>query len=114
MKIIEKRVKINKNMIKKAQECLADNGIDRDETATVLQALGYILLDSELEDLLDWDEDAIDSNKVTEIVTLTDERNYLQNLLEAAEEADQDLEDIISDRINEIYERIDELERSEK
>ena len=110
--ILSKNVNINEEMIRKAQQCLADNGIDPDETATVLQALGYILLDSELEDMLDWD--TAQTNKVTEVVALTDERNYLQNLLEAAEEADQDLEDIISDRISEIYEKIDELERSEK
>ena len=107
--ILSKNVNIDEEMIRKAQQCLADNGIEPDETATVLQALGYILLDSELEDLLDWDE-----SKVSEVVALTDERNYLQNLLEAAEEADQDLEDVISDRISEIYEKIDELERSEK
>ena len=32
----------------KAEECLIDNGIDSDEASTVLQALGYILLDEEL------------------------------------------------------------------
>lgn len=31
-----------------AKQCLVDNGIDVDEAETVLQALGYILLDSEL------------------------------------------------------------------
>lgn len=46
---------IDKDKAKRAQQCLADNGIDLDETATVLQALGYILLDTELADVLDWD-----------------------------------------------------------
>lgn len=32
----------------KAEQCLIDNGIDSDEACTVLQALGYILLDEEL------------------------------------------------------------------
>jgi len=40
--------KISKSQIKKAEKCLADNGIEKDETETVLQALGYILLDVEL------------------------------------------------------------------
>lgn len=34
--------------IAKAEQCLIDNGIDKDEAQTVLQALGYILLDEEL------------------------------------------------------------------
>lgn len=34
--------------VRKAEQCLIDNGIDPDEVCTVLQALGYILLDSEL------------------------------------------------------------------
>ena len=32
----------------KAEQCLIDNGIESDEAPTVLQALGYILLDKEL------------------------------------------------------------------
>ena len=32
----------------KAEQCLIDNGIDPEEAATVLQALGYILMDKEL------------------------------------------------------------------
>ena len=47
-------MKVTKEQVIKAQKCLADNGIDQEETATVLQALGYILLDKELEDLLEW------------------------------------------------------------
>lgn len=31
-----------------ALQCLIDNGIEEDEAKTVLQALGYILLDQEL------------------------------------------------------------------
>ncbi len=34
--------------IKKAEEILRDNGIDEDETSTVLQAIGYALLNVEL------------------------------------------------------------------
>lgn len=39
---------ITAEKIKSAEQCLVDNGIEPDEAGTVLQALGYILLDSEL------------------------------------------------------------------
>lgn len=35
-------------IVKRAEQCLIDNGIDEDEVQTVLQALGYILMDTEL------------------------------------------------------------------
>jgi len=34
--------------IKKAEQVLIDNGIEPDEASTVLQAIGYALLDTEL------------------------------------------------------------------
>lgn len=45
-----------------AQQVLFDNGIDADETAVVLQALGCVLLDIDLEDedLLDWEFEPIE------------------------------------------------------
>lgn len=39
---------IDSNTIERAERVLADNGIDPDECATVLQAIGYVLLDKEL------------------------------------------------------------------
>lgn len=39
---------IDESKLKKAEQCLIDNGIEPDEAETVLQALGYILLDKEL------------------------------------------------------------------
>lgn len=36
-----------------ALQCLIDNGIDKDESATVLQALCYILMDKEIDDMLE-------------------------------------------------------------
>lgn len=39
---------MNDEKINSALQCLIDNGIDEDEAETVLQALGYILLDEEL------------------------------------------------------------------
>ena len=43
----------NHGTFKKAQKCLEDNGIEADETATVLQALFYILFDTEIKKYLD-------------------------------------------------------------
>lgn len=43
---------LNREKIKKALQCLADNGIDKDECPIVLQALCYILMDTEIEVLL--------------------------------------------------------------
>lgn len=40
--------KITRAMIKGAEKVLVDNGIDPSEAETVLQALGYVLLDTEL------------------------------------------------------------------
>ena len=41
-------ISINEAKLKKAEQCLIDNGIEPDEAETVLQAIGYILLDKEL------------------------------------------------------------------
>lgn len=39
---------IDKSKITAAEKCLIDNGIEPDEASTVLQAIGYILFDTEL------------------------------------------------------------------
>lgn len=39
---------IDIDKIRAAEKCLIDNGIEADEASTVLQAIGYILLDTEL------------------------------------------------------------------
>lgn len=41
-------MQITKENIKRAEKLLIDNGIEKDEASIVLQALGYILLDTEL------------------------------------------------------------------
>lgn len=43
---------MTKNRIQAALQCLKDNGISQEECPIVLQALCYILLDEEIEDLL--------------------------------------------------------------
>ena len=47
--VVEKgNLHITSNIIKAAENCLIDNGIEADEAQIVLQALGYILIDEEL------------------------------------------------------------------
>ena len=41
-------MKLTVSKIRAAEKCLIDNGIEPDEASTVLQAIGYILLDTEL------------------------------------------------------------------
>ena len=47
MDIVVYDSEITQEQIKKAEQCLIDNGIDEDDACVVLQALGYILLDTE-------------------------------------------------------------------
>lgn len=39
---------ITKDSIEMAEQVLIDNGIEKDEASTVLQAIGYVLMDTEL------------------------------------------------------------------
>ena len=41
-------MEISKEKIKNAEQVLVDNGIDEDDASTVLQALGFVLLDKDL------------------------------------------------------------------
>lgn len=48
--------KIYRYDVQKAMQVLIDNGIEKDEAATVIQAVGYALLGIELDSLIDWNE----------------------------------------------------------
>lgn len=50
---IDVNYKINKENVDKTLKVLIDNGIDEDEAETVLQAIGYALIDTELETLFE-------------------------------------------------------------
>ena len=39
---------VTSETIRKAEQCLVDNGIEPNEVSVVLQVLGYILLDADL------------------------------------------------------------------
>ena len=67
---IKIKTKITRKMIEAAEKALIDNGIEEDEAPTVLQAIGYILLDTEL--YLYQKEDDTRLKTVTDIVWETD------------------------------------------
>lgn len=48
---------MNKNKVEAAEKVLVDNGIEEDEASTVLQAIGYALMDTELYPEDDEDEE---------------------------------------------------------
>ena len=52
MKIQVQRTNVTKEDINRTLKVLIDNGIEKDEAGTVLQAIGYTLIDTELEDLI--------------------------------------------------------------
>ena len=58
----------------------------------------------------DYNKEVINMNNLNRIVALTDEKNYLRNLLEVAEDTGKDLESIIQGKIDMIYTEIDKLE----
>ena len=47
-KLILKCRPINRSKVEAAEKVVVDNGIEEDEASTVLQAVGYALLDAEL------------------------------------------------------------------
>lgn len=57
-----------------------------------------------------FNQEVIAMKNLNRIIALTDEKNYLRNLLEASEDTGKDLESIIQDKIDTIYQEIDKLE----
>lgn len=53
----------------------------------------------------------MDINLTKRIVDLTDEKNYLRNIQEEAEECGLDIETVILNRIERIYNEIEALEK---
>ena len=51
---IKRNITISKEKARAAQRVLMDNGIDPDETGIVLQALGAVILEEDLEKVIDW------------------------------------------------------------
>ena len=55
----QKESPLTKEKVLAAQRVLMDNGIEPDETGIVMQALGCVLFDAELEDMIWWDSKEI-------------------------------------------------------
>ena len=55
--VIKENVIITEERARAAQRVLMDNGIDPDETGIVLQALGAVILEEDLEKVIDWNQE---------------------------------------------------------
>ena len=53
----------------------------------------------------------MDEKLIKQIVELEDERNYLRNILEYADETGKDLEEIILDKIDYLQKELEKLEK---
>jgi len=53
----------------------------------------------------------MDEKLIKQIVELEDERNYLRNILEYADETGKDLEEIILDKIDYLQNELEKLEK---
>ena len=52
MKVKLETTELNEDNIKRALQVLIDNGIEKDEADTVLEAIGYVMLDTDLDEIL--------------------------------------------------------------
>lgn len=76
---------ISEEAIKKTQQVLIDNGIEADEAETVLQAIGYTLLDAELYPQFTWNEEEEDhevSAKGVLVMWATGSKDLIQKFVE--------------------------------
>lgn len=53
----------------------------------------------------------MDEKRIQKIVELRDERNYLENIFEAAEEKESTVEEVMTDRIVDIMKALERLEK---
>lgn len=63
---------ITESAIEKAEKVLSDNGVEADEVKTVLQALGYVLLDCEMYPAPIYPSETFDITNWREILTAED------------------------------------------
>lgn len=86
---------IDSTDVKNAKKVLVDNGIAEDEAETVLQAVGYALLDEELFP----ENESADTTK-----TPAEKRGFLSHMTELFDIA-SDFKDIVCDVVNDIQKR---------
>lgn len=93
---IKVKTKITKHQIAAAEQVLSDNGIEADEVTTVLQAIGYALLDMEL-----YPESDGKLKTVTDIVWDTDGEDV--DLPEATRVPAIIEDDAVADYLSDVY-----------
>lgn len=86
---------IGKEQIKRAEQVLIDNGIEPDEASTVLQAIGYTLLDTELYK----EEDEDDKPKTKKFTFRFHTHGWIDITVEA--ENEEEAAELASDKYNE-------------
>ena len=72
MSKIYKDYNITESAIEKAEKVLSDNGVEADEVKSVLQALGYVLLDCEMYPAPIYPSETFDITNWREILTAED------------------------------------------
>ena len=102
---------IDKSKIKEAEKILIDNGIEEDEASTVLQAIGYALLDEELyprtfkASNIKWDtsdsDDEVDVSKLPSEETATiDDLFPFADSMSKAELSDDEIEEAFGEYLS--------------
>ena len=101
-------MEISKETIKNAEQVLVDNGIDEDEASTVLQALGFVLLDEDLYQpkyrarCIQWDRTVdngkhLDADLPSEVTVSFEDLNLPDNA------TNNEIEDAMSEYLVETY-----------
>ena len=96
--------------IRNAEQILIDNGIEPDEASTVLQAIGFALLDKDLYEpkyrarCIQWDRADDDGKLVKPFIDLPSEVTVTLEDLNLPDNAtDEDIEDALAEYLTENY-----------
>ena len=101
-------MRIESDKIAKAEQILIDNGIEADEASTVLQALGFALLDEDLYlvkyrarciqwDRTDDDGEHVEADLPSEVVVTLEDLQLPDNA------TDEEIEDALSEYLTDYY-----------
>lgn len=100
---------IDKDKVKAAEQVLVDNGIEADEASTVLQAIGFALLDEDLYQpkyqarCIQWDKTDDDGNPVEHADLPSEVTVSLEDLGLPDNATDKEIEDALSDYLSDEY-----------
>ena len=99
---------VSKDKVKAAEQVLVDNGIEADEASTVLQAIGFALLDEDLYPpkyrarCIQWDK-TNDDSKPVEADLPVEVTVSLEDLGLPDNATDEEIEDALSDHLSDEY-----------